>query len=262
MKVVETKTVALAEILVGEYEVRGAQDDPELPALAESIRREGLLQALGVVQRDDGLHLVHGHRRYSACILARLSHVRVDVLEGDNATMERASIIENYHRKDVTPMERATQISKAVDSGAMSVEELAGTFHRSIDWVHEQMAMLTWPLDVQELVHQRVLSPSAAKHLAKVSDDTYRAFLLGHAVDGGCSERTALSYLMGFQQQVPAEAVVLTPPAESQGPPRPVLPKSLCMGCHDAFPPDGMAIAYLCPGCVVNLQTGGRIVPK
>lgn len=259
MKVLRTETVPLAAILVGDYEVRSAEDDPDLPALADSIRRHGLLQAMGVVEKADGLHLVHGHRRYSACIMARLSHVRVDVLEGDDATMERASIIENYHRKDVTPMERAAQIAGAIESGAMGIEELAETFGRSVDWVREQVAMMSWPGDVQDLVHRRVLSPSAARHLAQVTDDAYRGFLLGHAVEGGCTERTAVAYLMGWRMQQPAEQVVLTPQVEQQGPPRPVLPKSLCMGCHEAFAPDGMAIAYLCPGCVVALQTGGKV---
>lgn len=262
MRVVRTELVPLASIRVGEYEVRGTEEDPELQDLADSIRRDGLLQAMGVVEREDGYHLVHGHRRYSACVMARVSEVRVDVLEGAEADMERASIIENFHRKDVTPMERAAQISHVYEAGTMTVEELAELFHRSVEWVRAQICMMGWPSDVQEMVHRRAVSPSAAEHLAKIEDVQYRGFLLATAAENGCTERTAVAWLAGWRAQQPAAAVVAAPVPEGPARPGAIMPKAVCPGCHGEFPPDGLGPAWLCPGCIVKMVQGGRVVGR
>lgn len=259
MRVIETREVPLAEILVGDYEVRSAEEDLELPALAESIRRDGLLQALGVVETEAGYRLVHGHRRYSACLMARVTPVRCDVIEGDGRALERASMIENYHRRDVSPIERAAQIGHALESQLMTVGELAETFGRSEDWVRRQAAMMAWPIDVVEAVHRRELSVAAAEHLAEIEDDVYRVFLIRQAVDGGCTERTAIAWLAGWRAQVPATALPASVPAEPGGGPKVVMPRCVCLGCRAECPPDGLGMAYLCPHCLVALQTGGRV---
>ena len=254
MRVVRTETVPLATIVVGDYEVRTAESDPELPALAESIRNDGLLVALGVVEKGDGLHLVHGHRRYSACIMARVSSVRVDVLEGDKAGLERASIIENYHRRDISAMERAAQIAAVVENGTMKVDELAEVFHRSVEWVNDQIAMMAWPGDVQGAVHRGQLSVGAAEHLAKIRDDSYRGFLVMQAVESGCTARTAQSWLAGWRAMLPVETVAAQTVSGGDGGAPRQAPQSMCVKCKGMMSPEGLVPVYVCPRCVVALR--------
>lgn len=262
MKVKETREVALAEILVGEYEARVAEEDPGLTALAASIRTFGLLTALGVVETEKGLQLVHGHRRYSACVMARVTRVRVDVLEGTTAEMERASIVENYHRRDISPVERAAQIANAVSRELMPVEELAETFGRSVTWIREQVAMMDWPADVLEAVHAGSVSVAAAMHLARVTDDSYREFLVNSARESGCSGRTAAAWLQGWRAMQPVEEVVTMEAPPVEGGPRVEVPRTLCMGCGESYRPDGLVMVYVCPACVTALQGGGRVVDR
>lgn len=257
MRVIETIVVPLAEIVVGDYEVRAAETDPEIQALADSIRREGLLVAMGCVRRDGQLRLVHGHRRYTACVLARVTPVRVDVLEGDDAAMERASIIENYHRKDVSPIERAAQICAVLEGGTMTVEELAAVFDRSVDWVRDQAAMMAWPDDVRDAVHSRVLSAGAGNQLARIVDGAYRGFLIAQAVESGCTERTAQGWLAGWRAMLPAEQVVQQVPAPAEPGHAPVVPQAMCAGCRGMVRPDGLVPVFVCPACAVRLRQGG-----
>jgi len=257
----ESLVVPLASIRVGQYEVRTAEEDPDLPSLAASIREHGLLCAMGVVRRNGELHLVHGHRRYSACVMARLTEVRVDVLRDDPQMAQRASLIENYHRRDVSPMERAAQIAQILGSGLMTLQEVADVFHRSVDWVRDQVAMTEWPSDLVEMVHQRRISPTAAQHLAKIDDAAYRQFLERHAAEDGCTERTAIAWVQGYRGARPAEEVLAEGAPGGTEPLPVVLPRSICMGCHQPQEGGSLGVAYVCGPCLILLAQGGRIVP-
>jgi hypothetical protein len=112
---------------------------------------------------------------------------------------------------------------------------------------------------VQEVVHARQLSPTAAGHLAKITDDEYRLFLLRNAIENGCSERTAIGWLQGWRAMIPAEQVAASPVQDERGPMRPVVPRSVCLGCRESYPPDGLCMTWLCPTCLGVLQTGGTV---
>ena len=101
------KELKIADITVGS---RHRKDMGSLTSLADSIRQEGLLQAIGVTEE---LQLVFGERRLRATrdilkkttILARIVDVS-SILAGEYA--------ENEIRKDFTPSERVA-IAKAIE---------------------------------------------------------------------------------------------------------------------------------------------------
>jgi ParB-like nuclease domain len=101
------KEIKIADIRVGS---RHRRDMGDLTALADSIRREGLLQPVGVT---DGLELAFGQRRIRAVrdvlkkktILARVVDV-TSILAGEYH--------ENEVRKDFTPSERVA-IARAIE---------------------------------------------------------------------------------------------------------------------------------------------------
>lgn len=246
--------VPLSEILVGEHEVRTPEEDPELVTLAQSIAEVGLVNPLTVRRTDKGYQLIAGHRRYSACVIARQSSVPVCVFEVEPVGGERLSIVENFHRRDLSPMEQAAQIAHAVDSGAMSVDELAGVFRRSVDWVRGQCEMMAWPEDVRVAVHSRRLSPSAARHLARIEDDATRMFYVETAMENGCTERTAVSWLQGWQAMRPAAEVVAEGPGPAAPGPARVAPQALCMKCGAESAAEALVPVFVCAGCVAALR--------
>ena len=143
----------------------------------------------------------------------------------------------------------------------MTLEEVCEVFDRSMEWVGEQMAMMEWPADVQELVHRRLVAPVAGRYLARIEDDAYREFLLRQAAESGCTERVAQAWLLGWRSMMPVEQVAQEPVASPTGPARPVVPRSVCLGCKEGYAPDGLAMVWLCPGCLTALQ-GGAVVQR
>ena len=134
---------------------------------------------------------------------------------------------------------------------------MASTFHRSVDWVREQLWLLEMPMDVQGLVHERYLSVGAGRQLAKITDNEYRAFLCKTAVENGVTERTAAAWVAAWKAMVPADAAAGLTVNPAGALPVRLAPQGLCMGCHETFPPDGMVPVYVCPACVAVLRERG-----
>lgn len=259
MKDLGTRTVHLATILVGGYEARSLEADPELQDLAASIASQGLLEPLGLRVTDDGLVLLFGHRRYQACIVAHLVEVPVHVYECSDAEAVGLSFAENFHRKDITPLEQAARIREVIEVGAMTIDEVAGTFRRSTDWVNDQVAMMGWPGNVQAAVHGGQISASAARELVRISDPVYRDSLLGQAISNGVTAATVRQWVWGWQALVPLESVAQleAQPAGTGAQRPPAL--GLCIGCHGTMSPEGMVPVYLCPACTATLRSGGQV---
>lgn len=254
----ETILLAMAEIHVGDFAVRSDEDDPKVASLAESIKRVGLLQPLLVRQLDVGFELMVGHRRYAACLHARLESVPCRVHEGTESDAKECVFAENFHRADVSPIEQAAGIKDALDSGVMSEEDVGGSFNRTVEWVKRQVALLGWPPSVLEAIHHKRVTVGAGSWLAMIDDKTYRDFLLGLAVDGGVTVRTAEGWYKGWQMNRPAEEVgqekadpigtsVVTPVAECP-----------CLCCGNLNRPDAMANVLMCPGCITAMRGSHR----
>src|SRR5688500_11018410 len=79
----------------------------DLEELAESIKKDGLMQAI-TVRKDPvrGYIIVAGERRWRAHKIAGLKTIKAIVTEEKDTTRIRIlSVVENLHRKDLNPIE-------------------------------------------------------------------------------------------------------------------------------------------------------------
>ena len=120
--------VALDAIEPDPAQPRRVFDEEKLASLAASIKRYGLLQEPGVVVTAAdaaGLpvhyRIVWGERRWRACRIAGLTHVRCKVLpRADDTAAEQLRTkerqwAENVEREGLSPIEEAISIQDAVD---------------------------------------------------------------------------------------------------------------------------------------------------
>ena len=133
-------------------------------------------------------------------------------------------------------------------------EEIARTLHRSLDWVRRQLAMLDWPDDVLAAIHTGRLSIAAASNLAPVTDDTYRAFLLDHAVNNGATARTTAAWLQQWLASRPPAEAVAAAPLPAPDTPRPPAPQTPCFGCGRVHRTDELSHLPLCVPCINRLN--------
>lgn len=136
MTMTETEILTVSQIPLDN--LHPAEDNPrtqlgDLEEMAASIRSVGILQPLVVAPLDDQVdhfRIVAGHRRYAAAALAELERVpaiiRVDLVATE--ARQEAMVVENLHRKDLTPLERARGFQQLVEGGRnqREVAELVG----------------------------------------------------------------------------------------------------------------------------------------
>jgi ParB/RepB/Spo0J family partition protein len=246
----EVIEVEIDKIQVGNYATREDYDDEGLPELVARIGRVGIIVPLVCRREGDSLILVAGHRRITAAKRAGLLRVPVRISEDSEAVASEIAFAENLFRKDLSPIELAAAITDTLEQNVMSPEELCKALRRSPHWLKQQIEILKWPVDVQQAVHEGVLSVAAAQNLAEVHEDRYRSFLLGHARQSGATARLTASWLAAWQGSMPQEQAIEQPPAEGTSIQPPMVPQAPCLCCKTVKRTDELCHVPLCQHCI------------
>jgi ParB family transcriptional regulator, chromosome partitioning protein len=106
--------------------IRG--DLGDLTESAASIRAQGILQPLVVQPHPDipdAYQVIAGHRRLAAARLARVDQIPVTIRRpraGDPAAEIEMMLVENIHRKDLGPVEKAEAMGALRDHGRTAAD--------------------------------------------------------------------------------------------------------------------------------------------
>lgn len=157
------------------------QDLGDVESLAASIREVGIMLPLLAtpVPGGDRLLLIAGHRRLAAAKLAGLEQVEVIVEEG-TSTRDRLKkmLIENLHREDLSPLDKARGFSDLALEG-LSQREIAEQTGVSQATVSKHLSLLKLPETVQKQVATGELSQENAVTLAGLPDDLKTEVITG-----------------------------------------------------------------------------------
>jgi ParB/RepB/Spo0J family partition protein len=141
--------------------------EASLEELAASIRRRGVLQPILVRPHDDAFTLIAGARRLRASKLAGCSTIPARVLDLDEAGSDEATIIENLHRENISPLEEGESYQRLLGSGR-TIEELAAQLGKSKAYLYQRVSLTRLIPRAQELVAQDILPLNYALKLATV----------------------------------------------------------------------------------------------
>ena len=185
-------TVSLHEIVPNPEQPRRYFDDDALSALADSIRRHGLLQPL-VVRRIAGRYeLIAGERRLRAAMRAGLERVPVLVRDARPEDRLELALIENLQRENLTALEEAEAYRHLIDDYGLTQEELGERVGKSRPAITNALRLLNLPdavkakLESGELTagHARaVLSIDGASEQVRFADEVIAKGLPKNAVE-------------------------------------------------------------------------------
>lgn len=108
----EVKDIELSRIVISKQNARkdlsAGTEEANLDDLASSIREKGLLSPITVVQKGDLFELIVGQRRYLACKKLGMELIPAIIRsETDDSDFLAISLIENIHRSDMSPIDKA-----------------------------------------------------------------------------------------------------------------------------------------------------------
>ena len=160
----------ISEIYPNPDQPRREFDGASLAELAESIRRNGVIQPLAVRRMEDGYQIIAGERRWRACRLAGVNQVPAVVLDVDERTAFELALIENLQREDLNPIEEAQGFQKLMETAELTQDQAAQRIGRSRPAVANALRLLSLPKQVADLVWERKLSAGHARALLSIGD--------------------------------------------------------------------------------------------
>lgn len=164
------KEVALIDLEPNPFQPRRDYNSEDLAALTQSIQAHGVLQPLLVRQRDGRYQIVAGERRFRAAQEAGLTRVPVRIVSADDQQTVEFALVENIHRSDLNPMEKAQAFQDYVGRFAMTHEELAQQLGVDRSSVTNLMRLLELPEAVQQAVRVGQISYGHARALLSLTD--------------------------------------------------------------------------------------------
>ncbi len=165
------------------FQPRLEMDLAQLEELAQSIRRQGLLEPL-LVRRHPSVsgryQLIAGERRLRASQIAELEQVPAQVREASEAEMLEIALVENVQRENLNPIEEAKGYRLMLDgtlpgSVPLTQEELAERVGKSRPVIANLLRLLELPEEVQVSIQSGQLSQGHGKVLAGLPTDRLSA---------------------------------------------------------------------------------------
>ncbi len=158
-------TVETALIQPNPFQPRTDFNEEETRTLAESIRREGMLQPVVVRRAAGGYQLVAGERRWRAARVAGLDRIPALVRELDDRKMLELALVENIQRRDLNPIEKARAFRQLMQLNSWTQEQLADAVGLGRPTVANFVRLLDLPAEVQEAVSRGTITMGHARAL-------------------------------------------------------------------------------------------------
>ena len=166
-------------------------DAGELEQLADSIKREGLLQPILVRQAEKGYEIVAGERRWQASKKAGLKTIPAIVVSLDDEQTLRVALVENLQRSDLNAIEEARGYRQLMKEGDLTQGEVAEAVSKSRSTIANALRLLDLPDEVQELVLQGRISAGHARTVLTLPDKEKRIAFGNKIAEEGMSVREA-----------------------------------------------------------------------
>jgi ParB family chromosome partitioning protein len=200
------KEVPLGDIERNPYQPRKAFDADELSALGESIKVHGILQPLVVRQVGDHYQLIAGERRLRAAQTVGLDAVPVRIVDFNDQQVLEAALVENIHRADLNPIEKAQGFKDYLQRFQITHEQLAARLGLARTTITNLLGLLDLPAEAQELIRTGQLSFGHAKLLKSVPDRERQVLAAREIVGKGLSVHGAEALIKQLMESEEEEA--------------------------------------------------------
>jgi len=140
--------INLDDIIANASQPRKTFYEASLKELAQSIKERGVLEPIVVRPRDGKYEIVMGERRCRAATIAGLTQIPAVVREMSDDDVACDSLVENFQREDLNPVERAKAIEGVLKF--MGMDTCARTLGVSESTIRRQLELLELSGPVQQ----------------------------------------------------------------------------------------------------------------
>ncbi len=173
LQVSNNNMVAIADLSRNPYQPRQNFKEEKLEELANSIRKNGIIQPIAVrpnKKQNGKFEIVAGERRWLAAQRAGLHEIPVSILELSDVESLEVAIVENIQRDDLNPIEEAKGYKRLNEEFDYDHESISKLMSKSRSHVSNTLRLLTLPTDVIAMLEEGTLSSGQARPLIGISN--------------------------------------------------------------------------------------------
>jgi ParB family chromosome partitioning protein len=159
---------SISDLSPNKYQPRVYFDEEKLKELANSIKKNGIIQPIAVREDkvDPGRYeIVAGERRWLAAQKAGLHEVPIVLLDLDDNEALEIAIVENIQRDDLNVIEEAKGYKRLSEEFGYDHEKIANFMSKSRSHISNTLRLLTLPKDVIALIEEGNLTAGQARPL-------------------------------------------------------------------------------------------------
>ncbi len=177
------------------YQPRRTFTKQELKALSDSIKANGVIQPLVVRSVSGGYELIVGERRWRSCRMAGLKRVPVVVRDVSGSEMLEMALIENIHREDLNPLEKAEAYYRLMDEFGLTQEKVAKRVGQNRSTVANFLRLRSLPGEIRDDIVNNTLSMGHARALLGAKTPTQQKAAWRRIVSKNLSVRAAETFI-------------------------------------------------------------------
>ncbi len=173
----------LTEIKLSQIEPDKAQprqnfNQAALEALAQSIKKHGVLQPIVLIKKGQKYQIVAGERRFRASKLAGKKTIPAIVRSLSDQHKLELSLIENLQREDLNPIEIATVYLKLKEQFNMTLKQIGQTVGgKSPASISNALGLLKLPKKAIDCLIDGTVTEGQVRTLAGLPDDVAKRIL-------------------------------------------------------------------------------------
>lgn len=159
-------SISIGDLERNQFQPRNFFDNKKIDELAQSIKKNGLIQPIAVRKSSNSkFEIIAGERRWIAAQKAGLHEVPVIVLNlNDNQSLELA-IIENIQREELNSIEEAKGYDRLIKEFNYDHEKLSEFMGKSRSHIVNTLRLLNLPKEVTKLVDEGKLTAGQVRPL-------------------------------------------------------------------------------------------------
>ena len=159
-------SISISDLDRNQFQPRRYFDEKKIEELAQSIKKNGLIQPIAVRKgKKNKYEIIAGERRWLAAQKAGLHEVPVIVLSlNDNQSLELA-IIENIQREELNSIEEAKGYDRLIKEFNYDHEKLSEFMGKSRSHIVNTLRLLNLPKEVTKFVDEGKLTAGQVRPL-------------------------------------------------------------------------------------------------
>jgi ParB family chromosome partitioning protein len=170
-KEADLKNIPIDLIQPGKYQPRTDMHEAALEELANSIRKQGVMQPIVVRSISSSRYeIVAGERRWRASQLAELHTIPAIIKEVSDESAIAMSLIENIQRENLNPIEEAMALKRLQDEFQLTQQEVADAVGKSRATVTNLIRLIGLSPDVRRMLEHGDLEMGHARALLSLPD--------------------------------------------------------------------------------------------